>query len=164
MGFCGKGLIKLYHHLATIFLELVWCWKCYGQVVNFSFLNRFSKHSHFFITLWKMTVEILWETGEICWLPVFFPFPSIHSTFFREQSIHLSHFNLHFACLQYRAFENTGKTRNCSWWAISPFPKVFSTCLENFMPFHQFKIFPLHTVSVWNSLKFVDWGRDETIV
>ena len=28
-----------------------------------------------------------------------------------------------------------GKRRNCSWQEISPFPTVFSTCLENILPF-----------------------------
>ena len=35
-----------------------------------------------------------------------------------------------------RAFwKHRRKRRNCSWRAISPFPTVFSTCLDNFMPF-----------------------------
>ena len=33
-----------------------------------------------------------------------------------------------FTCLLYKSFENTVG-------AISPFPKVFSICLENFLPF-----------------------------
>ena len=31
--------------------------------------------------------------------------------------------------------QHCGKRRNCSWWAISPFPKVFSTCLDNSLSF-----------------------------
>ena len=32
-------------------------------------------------------------------------------------------------------WKHCGKRRNCSSRAISPFPTVFSTCLENFLPF-----------------------------
>ena len=31
-------------------------------------------------------------------------------------------------------WKHCGKRRNCSKWAISPFPTMFSTCLENFLP------------------------------
>ena len=34
-----------------------------------------------------------------------------------------------------QVFENTGKRRNCLGRAISPFPAVFSACLENFQLF-----------------------------
>ena len=42
---------------------------------------------------------------------------------------------LAFKCLQYKSSENCGKRRNCSSRAISPFPTVFSNCLENFQQF-----------------------------
>ena len=32
-------------------------------------------------------------------------------------------------------WKHCGKRRNCSSWAISPFPTVFSTGLDNFVPF-----------------------------
>ena len=32
-------------------------------------------------------------------------------------------------------WKHCGKRRNCSIWAISPFPTVFSTHLHNFLPF-----------------------------
>ena len=32
-------------------------------------------------------------------------------------------------------WKHYGKRRNCSWWAISPFPTVFSPRLDNFLPF-----------------------------
>ena len=32
-------------------------------------------------------------------------------------------------------WKHCGKRRNCSWRAISPFPTVFSTHLENYLPF-----------------------------
>ena len=32
-------------------------------------------------------------------------------------------------------WKHSGKRRNCWWRAISPFPKVFSTRLDNFLPF-----------------------------
>ena len=32
-------------------------------------------------------------------------------------------------------WKHCGKRRNCSYRAISPFPAVFSTCLDNFLPF-----------------------------
>ena len=32
-------------------------------------------------------------------------------------------------------WKHCGKRRNCSWWAISPFPTVFSTVWMNFLPF-----------------------------
>ena len=37
-----------------------------------------------------------------------------------------------FTCQWYK---HCGKRRNCSLRAISPFPTLFSTCLENFLPF-----------------------------
>ena len=36
--------------------------------------------------------------------------------------------------------------------AISPFPTVFSTCLDNFLPFST-------NLKVWKSLNFVVWER-----
>ena len=39
-----------------------------------------------------------------------------------------------FMCLQYSSFDSA-KRRNCSLRAISPFPTVFSPCLDNFLPF-----------------------------
>ena len=58
-------------------------------------------------------------------------------------------------CLQYKSFENTGKRRNCSLQAISTFPMVFSTHLENFLPFSSNMKCSLQTFSVWKGLKFV---------
>ena len=43
--------------------------------------------------------------------------------------------------------------------AISPFPTVFSTNMENFLPFHQTQYCRLQTLSVWKSLKFVIWEK-----
>ena len=41
-----------------------------------------------------------------------------------------------FTCLQYKSFcKHCGERRNCWLRAISPFPSVFSTCLDNFLPF-----------------------------
>ena len=37
-----------------------------------------------------------------------------------------------FTCLLYKSFENTAVKGEI---AISPFPTVFSTCLESFLPF-----------------------------
>ena len=33
--------------------------------------------------------------------------------------------------LQHMSFENSGKSRNCSLWGVSPFPTAFSNLLEN---------------------------------
>ena len=52
-----------------------------------------------------------------------------------------------------------GKRRNCSLRAISPFPTVFSTFLEGFLPFHQIQNCRLLTLSIWKSLNFVVWER-----
>ena len=42
-----------------------------------------------------------------------------------------------------------GKRRNCSKWAISPFPTVFSTCLDNFLPFSSsLKLWPANSFSL----------------
>ena len=52
------------------------------------------------------------------------------------------------------------KRRHCSLRAISPFPTVFSTCLDDFLPiFHQIWNYRPQTLSVWKSLKFVVWER-----
>ena len=48
-------------------------------------------------------------------------------------------------------WKHYGKRRNCSWWAIFPFPTVFSTHLENFLP--SSSNFRLQTRSVWEHLK-----------
>ena len=39
-----------------------------------------------------------------------------------------------FSCLQYKSFENTAGKGEIAQ-AIPPFPTVFSTCLESFLPF-----------------------------
>ena len=40
-----------------------------------------------------------------------------------------------FMCLKNKCFEYSRKERNCLQPAISPFSTVFSTCLQNFLPF-----------------------------
>ena len=54
-------------------------------------------------------------------------------------------------------WKHCGKRKNCSKRAISPFPTVFSTCLDNFLHFCQIWNCRLQTLSVWKSLKFVVW-------
>ena len=54
-----------------------------------------------------------------------------------------------FTMLQYKSFENTGKIRNCVLGAISPFPIVFSTYLENFLPFLSNSKCHLQTLLIW---------------
>ena len=57
-----------------------------------------------------------------------------------------------FMCLQYMAWKHCGKRRNCSWRAISPFPTVFSTHLENFLPFSSnLKLLSANTFSLEES-------------
>ena len=53
--------------------------------------------------------------------------------------------------------EYCGKRRNSSLGAIYPFPKVFSTRLENFLSFSLHS--KLSSFSVWKNLKFVIWER-----
>ena len=56
--------------------------------------------------------------------------------------------------------KHSGKRRNCSQRAIPPFPTVFSTNLENILPFSSTQNCPLQILfSVWKSLKFVVWER-----
>ena len=50
--------------------------------------------------------------------------------------------------------KHCGKRRNCSLWAISPFPTVFSTRSGNFLPKCDCR---LQTLSVWKSLKLLFW-------
>ena len=54
-------------------------------------------------------------------------------------------------------WKHYGKRRNCSQWAISPFPTVFSTCWIAFCHFRQIWNCRLQTLSVWKSLKYVGW-------
>ena len=55
--------------------------------------------------------------------------------------------------LLYKSFENTvGKRRNCLLQAISPFPTVFSTDLNNFLPFSS-------NMKLSSESKFVVWER-----
>ena len=57
-------------------------------------------------------------------------------------------------------WKHCGKRRNCSLRAISPFPTVFSTLLENFAPFSSnLKLSFANSFRVWKSLKFVVWER-----
>ena len=57
-----------------------------------------------------------------------------------------------FTCLKYKSFENiVEKRRNCSQWAISSFPTVFST--RTFCHFQQSGSC-LQTFSIWKSLRF----------
>ena len=46
---------------------------------------------------------------------------------------------------------------------IAPFPTVFSTFLENFLPFPSNLKLSSETFSVWKSLKFVIWERVKMI-
>ena len=46
---------------------------------------------------------------------------------------------------------------NCWYWAISPFPTVFSLRFENFLPFSSNLKLLSETLSVRKSLKFVVW-------
>ena len=83
--------------------------------------------------------------------------------------------------------KHCGKRRNCLLQAISPFPTLFSTLLENFLPyssnlkssaksfcleeskichlgkglchFHQIQNVRMQRLPVWKSLKFVVWER-----
>ena len=64
-----------------------------------------------------------------------------------------------FTCLQYKSFENTGKRRNCWQQAVSHFPTVFSTLLDNFLPISSnLKLSPANFFSLEES-KFVIWER-----
>ena len=56
-------------------------------------------------------------------------------------------------------WKHCGKRRNCSYLAISPFPTVFSTLLENFRHFYQIQNCRLQTLSVEKRLKLVMWER-----
>ena len=53
-------------------------------------------------------------------------------------------------------WKQCGKWRNCWWQAISSFPTVFSTRLDNFLLklFHQTCFCCLQTLSVWTSPKY----------
>ena len=54
-------------------------------------------------------------------------------------------------------WKHCGKRRNCSFRAISPFPTVFYTNLENFLI--KVQNCPLLALWVWKSLKFLIWER-----
>ena len=41
--------------------------------------------------------------------------------------------------------------------AISPFPQCFSSFLRTFRHFHETQNYPLQTLLIWKSLKFVTW-------
>ena len=55
-----------------------------------------------------------------------------------------------------RVWKQCGKRRNCSWRTISPFPAVFSTRLEKFLPFsYNLKLSSANPIL--KSLKSVVW-------
>ena len=54
-------------------------------------------------------------------------------------------------------WKHCGKRRNCSIRAISPFPTVFSTCLDNFLPFSSNLKLSSADSFQFGSLKFVVW-------
>ena len=62
------------------------------------------------------------------------------------------------------SWKHCWKRRNCSWWAISPFPTTFSTPLKNFLPFSSYLKLFLQTLSVWKSLKFLIWERVKNVL
>ena len=65
-----------------------------------------------------------------------------------------------FTCVQKKTYENTvRKGKIARKRAISPFPTVFCTLLYTVCHFYQILNIHLQTVSVWNTLKFVDWKR-----
>ena len=66
--------------------------------------------------------------------PAFLSRPSIYYTFNPSQT------SPGFYVSAVKVFgKHCGKRRNCSLRAISPFPTVFSTILENFLPFSKKK-------------------------
>ena len=56
-----------------------------------------------------------------------------------------------FTCQQYKSFENT-KEKGENWWAISPFPTVFSTRLEYCLSFlSNLKLYAVNSLSLEGS-------------
>ena len=78
----------------------------------------------------------------------FLLFPQYFQKFFflhcvksRHRVLTHSHTMTPFDAPEKQAFwKHCGKRRNCSLWAISPFPTVFSTRLDNFLPFLSYLI------------------------
>ena len=56
-------------------------------------------------------------------------------------------------------WKHSGKKRNSSWRAISPFLQCFLPIRRNFCHFHQVLNCRLLPLSVWKSLRFVVWER-----
>ena len=108
---------------------------------------------HFIIPYYSSTIHTFCHT---CTLLQFhkFTFPDFPHFEFLGLFCHQIVFKqaLVFTCLQYKYFENTvGKGENCSLWAISLFPTVFSSCLENFLP--------SSSKSILSSAKVFQFGR-----
>ena len=69
-----------------------------------------------------------------------------------------------FTCLQYKSFENTvGKGEIARNEQFLLFPQCFLPVWRTFCHFHKIRHCRLPTVSVWKSLKFVDWERVKQI-
>ena len=63
-------------------------------------------------------------------------------------------------CLQYKSFEDPVGKGEIARNEQSPIPSVFSTCLENFMPFSS--NLELSSANSF-SLKFVVWASDKLL-
>ena len=64
-----------------------------------------------------------------------------------------------FTCLMFKSFENTVRKGEIARLAIPPFPPVFSTYMENFLPFssHQ-KLSSANSVTL-EDFKFCRFGK-----
>ena len=122
-----------------------------------------------------------------CWRLAFSPFPTVFSTLSKRETIILATFNFSstnalFVYVQnsveqelnkykllsakvffYFMIKHCWKKRNWSLQAISSFPSVFSTNLDNFLLFSSSLNYRQQTHSVWRSLKFVVWDRLKSI-
>ena len=76
-----------------------------------------------------------------------------------QPTLTLSQTSLVFTCLQYNSFENTvGNGEITRYKQFLLFP-VFSTCIENFLPFSSKLNLSTAKSLVWRSLKIVVWKR-----
>ena len=65
-----------------------------------------------------------------------------------------------FMCLQYKSFKNpVGKGEIACYDQFLLFPQCFLPVWKAFYHFHQILNCRLQSLSIWKSLKFIDWER-----
>ena len=131
-------------------------------IIVLCLLLTLSQTSLVFMSLQYKSFENTAGKGEIARNDVFLPIwkTSFHFHPIQNCRLQLPKQALVFTSLQYKSFENTaGKGEIARNKQFLHFLKCFLPISKTSFYFHQIKNCCLQTLSFWQSLKFVDWER-----